>query len=308
MTVALCDAGRRGDPRNSPPHDLRPASLHIRSFSRLKQVFACPLHAALLVAAILTVAPNGAGAQIPDASQSFYVPQTGPVATPTEGTAATRFFRVCPNNDGGGSLPNNARIKVVLRNSSGVGISGIAAADICMLFNGGTAAQGFGGVGADSIIANSTWNTAPLCPNVTCIPADAPTDVNGVTYITFTGATPGSPGVGTRDPARKWGHYDSLIPVFALGIQISGRLTSASPANSYVLQIKNLDFVDGLDAVLNAGEAVTGAELTALIWEIGVLSPITYWIDFDGSGGVGTTDFNLLTAHLNHDCKTPLDP
>jgi hypothetical protein len=58
---------------------------------------------------------------------------------------------------------------------------------------------------------------------------------------------------------------------------------------------------------LNAGEAVTGAEMTALIWDH-VISPITYWIDFDGSGGVTVADFNLLTAHMNHDCDTPLSP
>lgn len=262
---------------------------------------------ALVAAATLVFVSSIARAQ-PDPTQSYYVPQSGTVAAPSEGTAATRFFRVCPNNDGGGSLPNNARIKVVLRDGGGVGLAGVAAADICLLFNGGTSAQGFAGSGADSIIANSTWNVDPLCPNVMCIPADAPTDVTGTTYITFTGATPGSPGVGTRDSARKWGHYDSAIPVVALGTTIVGRLTTASSLGTYVLQIKNLDFVDGLDAVLNAGEAVTGAELTAIIWEIGIISPITYWIDFDGSGGVASPDFNLITAHFNHDCDTPLSP
>lgn len=306
MTIALCD-GVRGDPRNSPPRDHRQASLHNHPSSRFVHLAMRSLQRTALVAAVMIFVPNSASAQ-PDATQSFFVPQTGPVSTPTEGTAATRFFRACPNNDGGGSLANNARIKVVLRDALGSPISGIAAADICMLFNGGTAAQGFVGAGADSIIANSTWNVTPLCPDLTCIPADAPTDVTGTTYITFTGATPGSPGVGTRDPARKWGHYDSEIPVVALGVPIRGRLTTTSSTGSYVLQIKNLDFVDGLDAVLNAGEAVTGAELTALVWEIGVVSPITYWIDFDGSGGVAVADFNLLIAHMNHDCNTPLDP
>ncbi|HEU4725587.1 MAG TPA: hypothetical protein VFU59_09870, partial [Candidatus Eisenbacteria bacterium] len=60
-------------------------------------------------AAVLVWIVPAAYAGIPDVSQSFYVPQTGTVATPTEGTVAIRNFRMCPNNDGLTNLPNNAR-------------------------------------------------------------------------------------------------------------------------------------------------------------------------------------------------------
>lgn len=252
-------------------------------------------------------APPGAHAQVSTVT-SFYVPQTGPVATPTEGTVAIRLFRACPNNDGGSSLPNNARIKVVLRDAIGNGIAGVAAADICMLFNGGTTLQGFVGVGADSIIANSAFNPDPLCPNVTCVQADAPTDVNGVTYITFTGADPLVPGVGVRDPARKWGHYDSEIPVYALGVPILGRITTASATGTYTLRIKNFDVVDGLDLDLNAGAAVTIGDLSYWYYGIGVSSPLSYWLDLDSSGSVSAADLNLAIGHFNHDCDTPNSP
>ena len=272
-----------------------------RSMSR------CASIAAILAVAVGVGAPPGALAQVSSAT-SFYVPQSGPVATPTEGTLATRFFRACPNNDGGSSLPNSARIKVVLRDVIGNPIPGIAANDICMLFNGGTLLQGFVGIGADSIIANSTYNVDPLCPNVTCVPADAPTDISGTTYITFTGASPGAPGVGVRDPNRKWGHYDTHIPVYAMGVPIAGKLTSASAINSYVLRIKNIDMEDGLELDLNAGEAVTMADLSAVIWSIGVSSPESYWLDLDSNGSVGATDVNIVLGHFNHDCDTPNNP
>jgi hypothetical protein len=196
----------------------------------------------------------------------------------------------------------------VLRDVNGNPIPGVAAEDICILLNGGTAAQGFGGVGADSVIANSTWNTDPVCPDVRCIAADAPTDVNGTTYITFTGSSPGSPGVGVRDPNRKWGHYDSDLPVFALGFQLSGRLTTGSANGTYTLRIKNVDFMEGLGPELNESEAVTAADFTAMARSIGVNSPISYWLDLDSAGGVGPTDFNLVTVHYGHDCDTPFSP
>ena len=186
------------------------------------------------------------------ATQSFFVPEAGSVGSPTTGSAAVGFFRACPNNDGGSSLYNNARIRVVLRDGSGIGIPNVDAADIAILFNGGTAAQGFSGAGADSVIANSAYNQSPLCPDVRTITADAPTDANGVTYITFTGSTPGSPGVGTRDPLRKWGHFDSELPVYVLGTKLQGRLTSASENGSYVLRIKNFDFTHTLGLLRRA--------------------------------------------------------
>ena len=272
-----------------------------RSVSRSSSI------AVLLAVSIAVGAPPGAHAQVSSVN-SFYVPQSGPVATPAEGTLATRFFRACPNNDGGASLPNSARIKVVLRDVLGTPISGVAAADICMLFNGGTALQGFIGIGADSIIANSTYNPDPLCPNLTCVQADAPTDINGTTYITFTGADPLAPGVGVRDPNRKWGHYDTHIPVYAMGVPIAGKLTSVSAINTYVLRIKNMDLEDGLELDLNAGEAVTMADLSAVMWSVGVSSPESYWLDLDSSGAVNSSDVNIMIAHFNHDCDTPNNP
>jgi hypothetical protein len=273
---------------------------------RTARAICVALHALSLVA--LSFIPRPATCGIPDLSQSFYVPQRGSVGTPIEGTAAAAFFRACPNNDGGTSLPNNARIKVVVRDGSGNPIPDIAAADICILFNGGTPAQGFSGIGADSIIANSTYNMDPLCPDVRCIPADAPTDVNGTTYITFTGATPGSPGVGTRDPSRKWGHYDSELPVNVLGFNLSGRLTTASANGTYVLRIKNFDTMEGLGVDVDEGEAVTTADFSAIARHIGVADPISYWLDFDSSGSVSVADFNSLVGHLNHDCDSPNNP
>jgi hypothetical protein len=241
-------------------------------------------------------------AQVPDNTQSFYVPQAvlediGVV----EGGEAIQYFRACPNNDET-STPNNARIKVVLRDLNGIGIPDISAADICILFNGGTAAQGFGGVGADSVIANSTWNVVPLCPDVRCVPADAPTDANGVTYITFTGAG------GVRDPGRKWGHYDSVFPVYALGISILGRLTSASLNGTYVLRIKNYDHTGGLTAIFNLGETVTVTDFNAVANNIGVNNALSYWRDFDSNGEVDMADFNMMTYHLTHDCDSPNNP
>jgi hypothetical protein len=257
---------------------------------------------------LLAVSAAQAHAGVPDTNLSFFVPQVGTVAAPTEGTLATRLFRQCPNNDGAGALPNNARIKVVLRDVNGNPISGVAAEDICVLLNGGTPDQGFGGIGADSVIANSTWNTDPVCPDLRCIQADAPTDVNGTTYITFTGSSPGSPGVGVRDPNRKWGHYDTELPVFAQGFKLSGRLTTGSANGTYTLRIKNVDFMEGLGPDLNESEAVTAADFTAMARHIGLTSPISYWLDLDSSGGVNPTDFNLVTVHYGHDCDTPNNP
>jgi hypothetical protein len=255
------------------------------------------------VLAILACWPAPASAQLPDFTLSYYVPQAvldgiGVV----EGDEAIPYFRACPNNDGDSSLPNNARIKVVLLDSGGIGIAGISPADICILFNGGTAAQGFGGSGADSVIANSIWNPSPPCPDVRCVPADAPTDANGVTYITFTG-----PG-GVRDPNRKWGHYDTVFPVSVLGSPLSGRLTSASANGSYVLRIKNFDHTGGLAAIVNQGETVTVTDFNAIANNLGVNNALSYWRDLDSSGEVDLADFNMLVFHITHDCDTPNNP
>lgn len=242
----------------------------------------------------------------PNVGQSYYVPQTVPITTPVEGVAATQKFRVCPNNDGGSSLPDKARIKIVVRDAAGVGIGGIAAADISLLFNGGTpqlppAGQGFSGVGADSIIANSQYNVSPLCPDVRIIAADGPTDAAGVTYITLTG-----PG-GIRDPNRKWGHYDTEIPVFVYWDKLQGRLTSTDVNGSYVLQIKNFDFFGGLDAQANQGEVV-GPDDFNIITNCLNTGCYDWWMDFDSSGMVGPEDFNAFVAHSTHGCGSPNNP
>lgn len=269
----------------------------------------------IAIAATLAWIVPAAYAGVPDIAQSFYVPQAGNTTTPLEGASTPnpsfRFYRMCPNNDGGSSLPNNARVKVVVRDVNGNGIAGIAAADVCLLFNGGTPAQGFSGVGADSVTANAQFNQTPLCPDVRCVQADAETDATGTTFITFTGSTAGSPGIGTRNPLRKWGHYDTEIPVYVLGFKISGRLTTASANGTYTLRIKSFDHVGGLGTQLNQGTTVTLADFNALAINLGVDNATSYWRDFDFTGGVaavGLSDFNAFVQHLGHDCDSPLNP
>ena len=249
-----------------------------------------------------------AQAAVPSVDLSFYVPQAGTTTSPLEGASTPKsysFFRGCPGNDGA-SYANNSRIMVVVKNAHNDGISGVQAADICLLFNGGTPAQGFSGVGADSILANHQYSVGAVCPDVICVPADGPTDFNGVTYITFTGSVPGSPGVGQRDPARKWGHYDTEIPVYVLGFKLQGRLTTASTNGTYVLQFKNFDVVGGLTPSLNQGEIVNSADVNTVTSQIGQpFNFLTWWRDFNGDDLVNSTDFALLTAHLGHSCSTP---
>ena len=250
-------------------------------------------------------------AGVPDVTKSFYVPQRGTVALPTEGTAAAALFRMCPANDGGTSLANNARIKIVVRDVNDNGIPGIAAADICILFNGGTAIQGFSGVGADSIIANGTTNNAPLCPDIRCVQADDQTDATGTTYLTFTGATVGNPGVGVRNVQRRWGHYDSELPVYVLGFKISGRLTTVSVNGTYVLQIKNYDHnlgaPGGFGVTPNVGERVGLADLTSVSGNFlpDTANLIQWWRDFDSNGSVALADYTSMTPHNGHGCDTP---
>jgi hypothetical protein len=262
----------------------------------------------IAIAAVMAWIVPAAYAGVPDPGTSFYVPQRGTVASPIEGTSATTVFRACPNNEGGTSLPGNGRIKVVVRDANSNGIPGIAAADICLLFNGGTSFQGFSGLGADSVISNGQFNQSPLCPDVRCVQADAETDASGTAYITFTGATAGSPGVGTRNPQRKWGHYDTKIPVYVLGFEILGRLTTGGAANSYALQIKNYDHTGGLGTAMNQGTSVTSADFNAIANNIGVNNVLTWWRDFDSQGGISSTDFNLIASHTTHDCDTPSNP
>jgi hypothetical protein len=146
----------------------------------------------------------------------------------------------------------------------------------------------------------------PLCPDVRYLNADAPTDAAGVTYITFTGASD-EPGVGTRDPARKWGHYDYELPVFVQGFKLPGRLVEAAANGSYILQIRNFDFTTaGLGAVMNLGETVTASEFNYMnAHSSNQPGPFNYWVDFDGNGSVGASDFNAFVAHQGHDCDSP---
>jgi len=255
-------------------------------------------------AAMLAWIVPAADAGIPDVTNSFFVPQSGSVGAPAEGAAATTFFRMCPNNEGGTSLPQNARIKIVVRDANNNPIPNIAAADICVLLNGGTVAQGFSGVGADSVIANSTWNA--ICPDVRCVSADAPTDALGVTYITFAGADVNNPGVTLRNSNRKWGHYDTKLPVYVLGFELAGRLTSGDTNGSYTLRIKNYDWSGGLGQ--EVGEAVSSVDFNGIVLGLNVHNTISYWKDFDSNGAVTSTDFNTIIAHLNHNCAAPLNP
>jgi len=251
----------------------------------------------------LTVVGPPARADVPSTTNSYFVPNAGPVDTPLEGAAAVTFFRTCPNND---ALTNNARIKVVVRNAANLPITGIAAEDIGFLLNGGTPEQGFNGVGADSVIANSQFN--PLCPDLRFVTADAQTGLDGTTYVTFTGATAGSPGVGTRSGLRKWGHYDTVIPVYVLGFQLQGRLTTASANGTYTLQLKNLDTTGGLGATLDQGEVVSATDFNAIANGIGVSNAVSFWRDFDSSGSVAAADFNLISQHVGHNCVRPNNP
>jgi len=262
--------------------------------------------AAAMGIVLLLAGPRTGSATTPDAALSFYVPESGSVLTPTQGTAAARFFRGCPNNDGS-SYPSSARIRIVLLATGGAPMSGVAAADIYIKLNGGTAAQSFSGNGADSIIANPTYNPSFNCPLVQYLFADAPTNSSGETFITFAGANPGNPGVAQRDPNRKWGHYDSELPVYALGVKLTGRLTPSG--GDYVLRIKSFDFRGGLGTALDQGELVSSVDYNSM-QNAFILPPdaLFYWRDFDGNGVYGAADLNIFTAHMFHTCNTPNNP
>src|SRR5205823_13654488 len=103
---------------------------------------------------------------VPSSDLSYFVPQSGELTAPVEGAAAIANARRCPNDDGTQVLKLNARLKIVVKTIEGAPISGISPADICVMFNGGTPAQGFSGAGDDSMIANSQYNPLPNCPDV----------------------------------------------------------------------------------------------------------------------------------------------
>jgi hypothetical protein len=244
-----------------------------------------------------------AQAQVPNAGYSYFVPQAGSFATPIEGLTATHFFRACPNNDGGSSLPNNARIKVVLKDGSNAPIVGLSNLSIYVHFNGGTDNQGFTGDGADSIIANGVQNTAAPCPLLQYLYADAPTDATGTTYITFTGAG------GARDSNRKWGHYDSQIPVVANGVLLQGRLSDGGSNGDYVLRIKNIDIKGGLANGNNQGEQVSSVDYNSFRSNLNdPPDDLTYWRDLDSDGIYGSSDFSIVVNHRDHDCGFPMNP
>lgn len=242
-----------------------------------------------------------------DPTQSYFVPQSGSVATPTEGAGAIANARRCPNDDGVQVLKNNARLKVKVIGTSGLPMSGIAASDICVLFNGGTPAQGFAGVGDDSIIANFQYNSLANCPDVRCVEADAPTDGVGVTYITWLGHNPADPpGTASRDPFRKWGGYAGDIPVMVLGVQLQGKLTTGSPLGSYTAHVKSLDFVGGRTTATNQGEMVNTLDIDAVTAAVTSGGPYKYHMDFDNNGIVNLLDLNLIKGHNTHKCNNPL--
>ncbi len=280
---------------------------------------------AMAVLAVLIVPAAYAG--VPDVSQSFYVPQSGSLTTPTEGAAAIASARRCPNDDGTQVLRLNARLKIVVKASdsspiAGIPasdicvvkasdsspIAGIPASDICVLFNGGTPAQGFSGVGDDSIIANFQFNQLSNCPDVRCVQADAATDAAGVAYITWLGDPASSP-IDTatcrpRDPLRKWGGYAGDIPVMVLGFKLQGKLTSASALGSYTAHVKSLDFVGGRTTATNQGELVNSLDIAPVQAAIG--HAYQYQMDFDNNGIVNSVDLSFIKAHNNHRCNVPL--
>ncbi len=267
---------------------------------------------AMAVLAVL-IAP-AAYAVPPDPLQSYFVPQSGPVTTPTEGAAAIAFAIRCPDNDGAQVLKNASRLMVVARASDGSPIPGIAASDICVLFNGGTQAQGFSGMGDDSIIANFQYNQLAHCPDVRCVQADGPTDDSGTTYITWIGhAASDPPGVVTdqflsRDPLRLWGGYAGDIPVMVLGVQLQGRLTATlpyplAPLGTYTAHVKSFDHVAGRTTAPNQGELVNSLNINPVQAAIG--TPDKYQLDFNNDGIVNSIDLNFIKPHNLHRCNNP---
>ena len=248
---------------------------------------------------LTTLTAPAAHADVPSTTLSYFVPQSGSLTTPTEGAAAITNARTCPNKDGTQVLRLNSRLKVVVLNAGGFPIAGIPAQDICILFNGGTPEQGFTGAGDDSIIANSQFN--PGCPDVRCIQADAPTDANGVTYITWMGSTPGQPGVGTRDPFRKWGAWAGDLPLYVVGFQLHGKLTSSSPLGSYTAHVKNFDHEGGRTTAPNQGELVNSLDVAPV--QAG--GTYKYKCDFDNNGIINSIDLSFIKAHINHNCNFP---
>jgi len=317
---------------------------------RWKRVFA-------FAAVLLGFGSLPASAQVPDPNTSWFVPQAGSLAAPCEGVSGTGApgnctsvpangnlpaysatfsvpaagallcARTCPNLDGGQVLRNWARLKIVVRMSDGTPIANIPTADICVLFNGGSPAQGFAGVGADAIAADPQWSggAAGECPALRCIQADAPTDAAGETYITWIGhLATDPPGMGNRDPGRKWGGYDSELPVFVLGVKLRGQLATTGPGalpGNYNAIVRNYDMKGSNLAIMNTAERVTfPTDYNYEFLSIGQVpgqppdpaAPAHPYFDrdFDGNGTCTVGDYNLFIAHLSpafHTCIFPIN-
>jgi hypothetical protein len=267
-----------------------------------------PITWTLVLLGALSVSPALAG--VPDVTQSFFVPQASSITTPSEGVIAMRFAKRCPNLDGNQMFAASSRLKIVVKASDGSPIAGIPASDICVLFNGGTPAQGFSGVGDDSIIANFQFNQVNNCPDIRCVQADGPTDAAGVAYISWIGhAAADPPGqvfnqVISRDPLRKWGGYAGDIPVMVLGFKLQGKLTTGGVLGSYTAHVKSLDHQGGRTTAPNQGEQVTSLDINPVQAAIG--TPYKYALDFDTSGAVNSIDLNFVKAHNTHKCNSPI--
>lgn len=260
----------------------------------------------IAIAAVATLIVPAAFAGVPDVTQSYFVPQSGSVASPVEGAAALANFRHCPNNDGVGVLSNNARLKVVVRASDGSPIANIPAADIYLKFNGGTLGMGFSGSGADSVIATNALNPIAGCPDIRFVTADAPTNAEGVAYITLWGGTYVS-GNATRDSFRKWGGYDGNIPLFVLGSQLNGYLTTVHGITpNFTMHLKSFDFQGGYTTTLNQGEVVNSSDYSPVRAAIG--GTYRYNNDFQQDGTINSADISPIIAHFGHDCDTPNNP
>lgn len=306
-------------------------------------------------AAVLLALAGPAGAGVPDVNTSFFVPQAGSLTTPCEGVNAAGGLSgctgvpangnlgsygatpgppltggalgcnyTCPNLDGGAILRNWARLKIVVRASDGSPIANIPAADICAMFNGGTPAQGFSGVGADAIAADPQWSggVAGGCPAVRCIQADAPTDATGTTFITWIGhQASDAPGMGNRDPSRKWGGYDNDIPIMVLGYKLRGQLATTGPGavpGNFSAFVRTFDVQGSNLAILNSAEKVTNPTdynyVNARVNAVPGQNPALFGfdVDYNGNGTVtSSADFNLFTAHLQnggHNCINPNNP
>ena len=96
--------------------------------------------------------------------------------------------------------------------------------------------------------------------------------------------------------------------MYANGVLLQGRLTVAGVNGDYVLRIKNFDVKGGLANGSNQGEVVSSVDYNTVKGGVNTSDALSYWLDFDSSGDVGTTDFNMFTAHMFHDCGDPMSP